>query len=105
MPLAMGLLTMAVAQLFDLGTFVTMVRRLGPSAEANPIVSAILGSDGLSVLVLAKLLLVVVVGGVAVSLMTTRGPRARLAGQVLLTCAIVAGLIGGWSNALTMGPL
>ena len=62
MPLGTGLLTMLVAQLFDLATFVTMVHRLGPSSEANPIVVAILGADGLSVLVVAKMLLVVLIG-------------------------------------------
>jgi hypothetical protein len=105
MPLALGLLTMLAAQLLDLGTFVTMIRRLGPSAEANPIVSAILGTSGLDVLVVAKLLLVVLVGGVTVTLMSGRGPKARLAGEVLLGFAIVAGIIGGWSNAATIGVL
>ena len=102
MPLPTGLLTMFVAQLFDLVTFVTMVHRLGPSSEANPIVVAILGANGLSALVVAKVLLVVLIGAVAVSLMTGRRTRFRLAGQVLLACAIVAGLLGGWSNALTI---
>ena len=105
MPLPTGLLTMVVAQLFDLGTFVTMIRRLGASAEANPLVLAELGSGGLPVLVLAKLCLIVLIGALSVALMSGQGPRARVAGQLLLSLGIVAGLIGGWSNAVTMGPL
>ena len=103
--LAPALLTMVAAQLLDLGTFVTMIRRLGPGAETNPIVLSMLGSGGLGDVVLAKIALVALVGGVAVALMVGRAQGARRAGGALLAFAIVAGVLGGWSNALTMGPL
>lgn len=99
------LFTLAAAQLLDLATFVTMVRRLGASAEVNPFVSAILGSGGMSELVIAKLLLVVFVGATAVALLSTRGLRAQRLGAVLLACGIGAGLFGGWTNAITIGSL
>jgi uncharacterized membrane protein YtjA (UPF0391 family) len=106
MPLLVpALLTMVAAQLLDLATFVTMVRRLGPSSEVNPIVSAVLGSGGIAAVVVAKLLLVVMVGSVALSLMSGHERGLRRAASVLLACAIVAGIFGGWTNALTIGWL
>jgi hypothetical protein len=105
MPLPTVLLAMVAAQLFDLGTFLTMVHRLGPVAEANPIVAEVLSSGGLGVVVLAKLALVVLVGAVAVVLTAVDQHRARRLGGALLAFAIVAGVVGGWTNAMTMGPL
>lgn len=96
---------MVAAQLFDLATFVTMVRRLGPGAEVNPFVSAMLGAGGMPELVLAKLALVVLVGATAVVLMSARGRRLRRVGSVLLGCAIVAGVFGGLTNAITIGSI
>src|SRR5947207_15803957 len=104
MPLATALLTMLAAQLLDLATFITMVRRFGPKAEINPFVSAMLGSGGLTAVVVAKLLLVVLVASVAIALMTGREHGLRRAGTVLLACAIAAGIFGGWTNAITIGP-
>jgi hypothetical protein len=103
--LAQALLTMATAQLLDLATFVTMIHRLGPRAEANPFVVELLGAGGLPEVVLAKILLVALVGSVAVALVVGRVPSARRAGGLLLAIAIAAGVLGGWSNVLTMGPL
>jgi hypothetical protein len=99
--LAPALLTMVASQLLDLATFVTMVRRLGPHAEANPLVHAMLISGGLSTVLLAKLALVVLVGAVAVVLLATRNSWHR-AGGVLLAIAIGAGILGGWTNLLTI---
>ena len=104
MPLLVpGLLTLVAAQLFDLATFVTMVGRFGPGAEVNPLVSAMLGAGGMPEVVLAKLALVVLVGATAVVLLGARGPGFRRVGSVLLACGIVAGIFGGWTNALTIG--
>jgi hypothetical protein len=106
MPLVVpALLTMVAAQLLDLATFVTMVHRLGPSSEVNPIVSAVLSSGGIGAVVLAKLLLVVLVASVALSLMVGREKGLRRAASVLIACAIVAGIFGGWTNAITIGWL
>ena len=100
-----SLLTLLAAQLFDLATFVTMVRRLGPRAEVNPFVSEMLGAGGLPELVLAKLALIVLVGATAVVLLRARGARFQRVGAVLLACGIAAGVFGGWTNAITIGSI
>ena len=100
-----ALMTMVAAQLFDLGTFLVMVRRLGSAAEANPLVDSTLAAGGLAEVVLAKMALIVLMGAVAFALISVRGRRLQRAAWVLLGCAIVAGVVGGGSNALTMGPL
>jgi hypothetical protein len=97
-----ALLTMAVAQLFDLATFMAMIRRLGPGAELNPIVLGMLGSGGMASIVLAKVALVVLIGAVSVALVQGRGGAMQRAATVLLGCAIVAGVFGGWTNAITI---
>ena len=103
--LPVALVTMAIAQLFDLATFVTMVRRFGPTAEANPVVAAVLGSGGVQAVVLAKVALVVLVASVTVVLVRHRDRGMVRAAQILLACAIAAGVFGGWTNALTIGSL
>jgi hypothetical protein len=97
-----ALLTMAVAQLFDLATFMAMIRRLGPGAELNPIVLGMLGSGGMASIVLAKVALVVLIGAVSVTLVQGRAGAMQRAATVLLGCAIVAGVFGGWTNAITI---
>ena len=98
MPLA--LLTLTVAQLFDLGTFVRMIAIHGAAAEANPLVRLVLIDDGLATLAVAKLAaLSLVVAVVVVLAGRSDGPgHARLAASVVAV-AIVAGMVGGWSNA------
>lgn len=108
--LPVALVTMAIAQLFDLATFVTMVRRFGPGAEANPVVGAVLGTGGVEAVILVKVALVVLVGAVTIMLVShrERGHRHQgmvRAAKVLLGCAIAAGVFGGWTNALTIGSL
>jgi hypothetical protein len=101
-----ALLTLGTAQFFDFGTFVTMVTRYGPAAEANPIVKALLISHGLPLLFIAKLSLVALVAAVVAVLVERQEgrPSPRLAASVL-GAGIIAGLIGGASNALTLIPL
>lgn len=98
-----ALLTLATAQFFDFGTFVTMVGRHGPSAEANPIVAALLVSHGMPLLFVAKLTLVALVAAVVAILVEhpDRRPSPKLAASVLAV-GIIAGLIGGASNARTL---
>ena len=103
--LAPALLTMVAAQLLDLGTFLTMIRRMGISAEANPLVLGFFQDGGLPVLVIAKILLVVLIGAVVVALVASRRVGLARAGWAVLAFAIVAGVFGGWTNAITMGPL
>lgn len=94
---------MLTAQFFDFGTFVRMIGRHGPAAEANPIVAGLLDDYGVPLLFVAKVIVAVLV--VAVVLIITdkhaERPRPRLAAAVL-TAGIVAGLVGGLSNALTL---
>jgi hypothetical protein len=103
MPLA--LLTMITAQLFDLGTFVRMVEWHGSAAEANPLVQGLLIGFGLpfvAVVKVAALSLVVAIVAVLAGRAAAGAGRpagaARLIG-VVVAVAIVAGLLGGFSNA------
>jgi hypothetical protein len=97
-----ALLTMIAAQLLDLGTFIEMVRRVGIAGEANPFVLDLFRDGGLPTLILAKVSLVVLIGSVSVALLAMRGRTWQRAGGVLLAVAIFAGIVGGWSNALTI---
>jgi hypothetical protein len=101
--LTAAILTMTTAQLFDLGTFVTMVRRLGPAAEANPIVTALMESYGYPMAAIAKVAVVALVVAVSVVLMRRDRPIDRFVTAAVLGVAIVAGLVGGGTNALTVG--
>jgi hypothetical protein len=105
MPLLAGLATMLLAQLLDLLTFVVMVHRVGPAAEVNPIVSALLSAGGVAEVAAAKIALIVLVGAVTVALASGKDSGMRRAAGVLLGCAIVAGIFGGWTNAVTIGPM
>jgi hypothetical protein len=87
--LFMGLMTMVAAQLFDLSTFLAMIHRHGSAVESNPLVSGALSNDGLVTVVLVR---------------TDRPSQARIA-AVVIGVSILAGLIGGGSNALVLGNL
>jgi len=104
--MVLPVVTMAVAQFFDFGTFIVMVRRHGPGAEANPFVADILQGLGIPGIVIVKIALVVFVAATAIILV--RGPgtlRRRRVAATVLGLGIVAGLVGGCTNALTLGPL
>ena len=97
--MALALLTLTIAQLFDLGTFIRMVAVHGSASEANPVVQFLLADFGLRFVVVAKIValsLVVAVVGVLAGRAAVGRPR-MVAGVVAV--AIVAGLIGGASNA------
>ena len=99
-------LTMAVAQFFDFGTFVVMVERHGAGAEANPLVAGILSGLGVPAAALVKAALVLLVAATVSILVQNPDSRARRrVAAVVLGVGIVAGLIGGCTNALTLGPL
>lgn len=102
----LAVLTMAVAQFFDFGTFFVMVQRHGAGSEANPLVAGILTDLGVPAAALVKAALVLLVAATAAIL--ARGPgsgRGRRVASVVLGVGIVAGLVGGCTNALTLGPL
>ena len=97
--MALAVLTLTIAQLFDLGTFIQMVGRHGSAVEANPIVHLLLIDFGLPFVVVAKVVvlsLVVAVVGVLAGRAALEHPRLTAA---VFAIAIAAGLIGGWSNA------
>jgi hypothetical protein len=103
--LFMGLMTMVAAQLFDLSTFLAMIHRHGSAAESNPLVAGALSNDGLVTVVFAKLVLMVFVAALTIVLVRSdRRGQARVAALVVAV-SIVAGLIGGGSNALVLGSL
>lgn len=101
MPLA--LLTVTVAQLLDLGTFVRMVNAHGVGAEANPLVVHLLDGLGVPFVAVAKIAALSLVVAIAVVLAPRAGRpgHRRLAGAVV-ACAVLAGLVGGWTNALVL---
>jgi len=98
-----ALLTLLTAQFFDFGTFVTMVGRHGPAAEANPLVATLLIAHGVPLLFVTKLTVVALVAAVVAVLVERQSERSspRLAACVL-GVGIVAGLIGGATNAATL---
>jgi hypothetical protein len=101
--MVLALITLTVAQLFDLGTFVRMVVGHGPSVEANPLVRYLLTDYGLPTLVVAKVaVLSLVVAVVAHLAGRAAQPEHRRLVATVLAAAIVAGLVGGWSNATVM---
>lgn len=95
----LSLVTAVAAQFFDLATFVAMVHHDGREAEANPLVAGLFADYGTPAVALAKAALVLFVVALAVST-ARRGRRAEVvAGMVPVALAIVAGLVGGLSNA------
>jgi hypothetical protein len=97
------LVTLALAQSFDLATFWVMVRRYGPDAEANPLVSGLYESLGMPAVVLAKIALIVLIGSLGVAAATQMRTRTwALIGGLPLALAIAVGLIGGITNAAAL---
>ena len=101
--MVLAVITLTVAQLFDLGTFVRMVALHGANAEANPLVRYLLVDYGLPTLAVAKVAALSLVVAVVVLLAgrTAQTEHRRIVGG-LLVVAILAGLVGGWSNATVM---
>ncbi len=98
----LALMTVVVAQLFDFGTFVEMVRRVGVGAEMNPLVATLFNGYGTPAVALAKAALVLLVVSLAVATMRSSRRVRVAAGTLPVGLAIVAGLIGGISNALVL---
>ncbi|NJD28361.1 MAG: hypothetical protein FIA92_08695 [Chloroflexi bacterium] len=100
--LAAALLTILAAQLLDFATFAEMMRRVGPDAEANPLVALLYSAYGLPIVAVAKIALVTLVAATVV--ITARRPSSRMTG-VIIGVAIMAGLIGGLSNTIAIGVI
>jgi hypothetical protein len=99
---ALRVLTLALAQAFDLATFGVMVARHGAGAEANPLVSDLFLSHGMTAVVVAKVALVVLISALTVA-SWSRGRRGAwsVVGGLPLALAIAAGMVGGITNAAT----
>ena len=92
------------AQLFDFATFMIMVKLHGITAELNPLVADGFELGGFRGLFVFKLALIVLVSSTIVILGRNAAPRtmaARLA-AVVTVIAVGAGVLGGFSNAITI---
>jgi hypothetical protein len=98
-----AVLMMSAAQLFDLARFVSMTHRLGPHAEANPLVAALFATYGYPLVAIVKVVLLAVVSAVG-AILIQRPVRPKLAAAVV-AIAIVIGLVGGLSNSAAIGAL
>ena len=94
---------MSAAQLFDLATFVTMVHKLGPAAELNPLVGALFAVYGYPMVAIVKIVLLALVSAIS-TILIIRTARPRLAAG-LVGLGILIGLIGGLSNAIAIGAI
>jgi hypothetical protein len=104
--LVAAVITMLAAQLLDLMTFIEMVKRVGPVGEANPLVATLFGAHGLPLVAVAKVALVALLTAIVAGLMAK--PAARLAVPVtvlIISAAILAGLVGGATNTAAIGLL
>jgi hypothetical protein len=89
---------LALAHLFDYTSFLVMVDRHGLDAELNPVVVLLAQAAGLPGLTIAK---VVTVAFAAMLMLAIKPNRPRLA-MGLLAFGVAAGLVGGFSNVLTI---
>ena len=99
-----AVVTLTVAQLLDLGTFVRMIDRHGFAVEANPLVSHLMSEFGLPFVAVAKIVALSLVVAVTVVLAESTADRPghpRLA-RLVVAVAVVVGLVGGWTNAATL---
>lgn len=101
--LVAGVVAMSAAQMFDLATFVAMVRELGPAAELNPLVSAMYGLYGYPLVVIAKVVLLALVTAIA-TILIARSSHERLA-RGIVALGILVGVVGGMSNAIALGVI
>ncbi len=103
--LTLAVATVTLAQTLDLGTFVAMVRQGGLQAEANPIVAQLVAGYGLPIAAIAKVALLAFVVALTVVLVGRHSRVERTAGVLVIAAAIVAGLVGGGTNVMTMGGI
>jgi hypothetical protein len=101
--LVVAVMTMSAAQLFDLATFISMVRQLGPAAELNPLVGAMYAAYGYPMIAIVKIVLLALVTAVA-TILIARTTRPRLAAGIV-GLGILIGMVGGLSNAIALGVI
>ena len=97
---------MSAAQLLDLATFDVMIQRVGPAAEANPLVATMFGVYGLPVVAIAKVALLALVTSIVAVLANPTIQHVRVSVIVaILSVGIAAGLVGGATNTVAIGLL
>jgi hypothetical protein len=101
--MVLAVITATVAQMLDLGTFVRMIAVHGSLAEGNPLVAHLLDEFGVPYLAVAKIAVLSLVIAIVVVLWGRDGQRRnpRLAATII-GFAIVAGVIGGLTNATVL---
>jgi len=94
------LATLALAQALDLATFAVMVERHGVGAEANPVVTDLFLTHGMTAVIFIKLALIVCIGALSVAALSKErnGGVWRMVGGLPLAFAIAAGLFGAITN-------
>ena len=92
------LLAVGSAQGADAVTFVRMVRDHGTGVESNPLVAWLATAGDPALLLPLKLALVVLV----VAIFAITAPRHPVLGSLVATAAVMAGLIGAWSNVVVI---
>jgi hypothetical protein len=101
--LVAGVLAMSAAQMFDLTTFVTMVRQVGPAAELNPLVGALYGVYGYPMVAIAKVVLLALVTAIS-TILIARWSHPRVVGGIV-ALGILIGIVGGLSNLIAVGAI
>jgi hypothetical protein len=97
-PIITVLVAVTAAQMADLITFVRLMVDQGALAEANPLVHHGVLGVGPEPFIVAKAILIVFI---AASFSVVGRRRARTA-HLVVTVAVVAGLIGAYSNVFAM---
>ena len=98
MALPLALLLLIAAHLLDYSTFLVMIGRHGLDAELNPLVVLLVDRVGLVGLTLAKVSSVLTAASVALIIVR----RRRTLAGVVLGFGIGGGLLGAFSNLLTI---
>jgi hypothetical protein len=97
-PIITVLVAVTAAQMADLITFVRLMGEHGALAEANPLVHHGVVGMGPEPFILAKAVLVVFI---AAAFSVVGKKRARMA-HLVATVAVLAGLIGAYSNVFAL---
>ncbi len=99
----LAIATVVAAQLLDFATFLLMVRAHGPQTEANPLVAHLFAELGSPAVLAAKLFLILLVVGLALAgSLRGRHPVWQFIAAAPIALAILAGVVGGWSNATVL---
>jgi hypothetical protein len=98
-----AVVVVTIAQLLDLSTFAAMIDAHGVDSEANPLVVNMLTVHGLPFAAVAKLAALSLIVAIIVVLAERRDrPGYPRLARTIAGIAVIAGLIGGLTNALVL---